>query len=915
MSSSRVTSVSPSSSVLPRISLEVTNLATGDRPVLSLSMPGDVSPFLLNRTPSPDQHTIDAFFTNGIEKDDKYNSEKSSICESPVWNNAETKQKKKAKRMAREERRKEKQQAEKEVRARAKADIKGGPRRLVKAPPINRHSRMVLDDRSQSLPAISDIQNPLVKSYYPSESKVALRREGSNVDPRDQNALQPNGQDNPSPHETINRLSFQKIDSRNHADGFIGGMKLKMASEGTDEIPKEYSQDRALEQGPDTNMRRNSDQSPSAPSSKQHKRLHKARNSNFGVQKQVSPDIDKEQQDQYVRPANIAAPSTPKFSSILHRGIKRGHKTHSSITEYLFQDSTSAKLVGQEQDCANNCLSEVINVETSNVGVPTKAIKPPKKRAGLSERPPISYREPAALTAEISRGRTRSRRRSFADYREPSQDQCLDTEGYVSAGSEKSHSNSRKRSWSIRSLSRRMRSSSKSRNTTSGNMQTAEACENDHHFEFNINYFTPDSQTPKAEFDASDEQCLRRHRGIPHLNPATPFAGIKSVAKSAFSRHSYSSSFNGMTDGQALQEQEQLQARGCKDVTHTNYTTSKEASQTFGRLSTHSISPLPMAVVDSHHAPMTLASSASATHFNGQFILSHQHENDSFETNHSGATSISVENLAKPDISTTSTTPASSRPQSQKTDLPLADHFNSSILKSTSHCDVKIDIVDGGLGRDKLGTELDRSASTSVGTTTKDANQIHSLRKVLSSKKVIIEHGIVPNYSWQSLTPPGSFPSNDSHNLNISRNSFTNLEERALTKNSNSISTRMLPPRVVDNIGGTEVSSSRQLRGARVSALAKPKVRYPKIGESTEMSNIDPIAKMLVICCTCQYFQDMPSKLYELMAKPDDIVKDTAKGISGVISTSVKCPWCGHGMSVKCCEGYAAVVYLRERLH
>lgn len=59
----------------------------------------------------------------------------------------------------------------------------------------------------------------------------------------------------------------------------------------------------------------------------------------------------------------------------------------------------------------------------------------------------------------------------------------------------------------------------------------------------------------------------------------------------------------------------------------------------------------------------------------------------------------------------------------------------------------------------------------------------------------------------------------------------------------------------------------------------------------------------------------MPSKIYECMAKPDNVVTDTKLGVSGVISTSVKCPWCGHGMSTSCCAGYAAVVYLREKFH
>ncbi|RKF74053.1 putative bgh specific protein [Golovinomyces cichoracearum] len=78
---------------------------------------------------------------------------------------------------------------------------------------------------------------------------------------------------------------------------------------------------------------------------------------------------------------------------------------------------------------------------------------------------------------------------------------------------------------------------------------------------------------------------------------------------------------------------------------------------------------------------------------------------------------------------------------------------------------------------------------------------------------------------------------------------------------------------------------------------------------------VEPFAKMFVVCCSCKYFHDLPSKLYACMSKPDDLVAEEKLGVSGVITTTVKCPWCGHGMSSSCCAGYATVVYLKERLH
>ncbi|KAK4229011.1 hypothetical protein QBC38DRAFT_127369 [Podospora fimiseda] len=76
-----------------------------------------------------------------------------------------------------------------------------------------------------------------------------------------------------------------------------------------------------------------------------------------------------------------------------------------------------------------------------------------------------------------------------------------------------------------------------------------------------------------------------------------------------------------------------------------------------------------------------------------------------------------------------------------------------------------------------------------------------------------------------------------------------------------------------------------------------------------------PIAKMFVECCSCKFYHDMPSKIYECMTKPDAVVEDRTLGISGAITTMVKCPWCNHNMSMSCCAGYAAVVYLKEKLH
>ncbi|KAM0128937.1 hypothetical protein ACHAP3_008106 [Botrytis cinerea] len=117
--------------------------------------------------------------------------------------------------------------------------------------------------------------------------------------------------------------------------------------------------------------------------------------------------------------------------------------------------------------------------------------------------------------------------------------------------------------------------------------------------------------------------------------------------------------------------------------------------------------------------------------------------------------------------------------------------------------------------------------------------------------------------------------------------------------------------------------SSQYLRSARLAIPPKKGPRFSnQLAASSAQSlhsngqgGIEPMAKMFVICCGCNYFHDMPSKLYECMAKPEAVVKDEGLGVSGVVSTRVSCPWCGHGMSTRCCEGWAAVVMLKERMH
>jgi hypothetical protein len=112
-----------------------------------------------------------------------------------------------------------------------------------------------------------------------------------------------------------------------------------------------------------------------------------------------------------------------------------------------------------------------------------------------------------------------------------------------------------------------------------------------------------------------------------------------------------------------------------------------------------------------------------------------------------------------------------------------------------------------------------------------------------------------------------------------------------------------------------------------------------------------PIAKLFVICCRCKYWHDLPSEVYARLACPERLGPESKlsralsrKGndsgprkLTGsrslpfgqspasqgtpdlrpapLLPRKVTCCWCGHNMSRSCCEGWTAVVEMRERHH
>jgi hypothetical protein len=203
--------------------------------------------------------------------------------------------------------------------------------------------------------------------------------------------------------------------------------------------------------------------------------------------------------------------------------------------------------------------------------------------------------------------------------------------------------------------------------------------------------------------------------------------------------------------------------------------------------------------------------------------------------------------------------------------------------------------------------------------TNDEADGGNSQRKSSKTKSASPDFGFLPQLKHQPLPRPkkqrdkqATAKEPKSNHLNAEdKTTKASVRFPPPSSRSRSSSSSHLPP-LAPGAG-----NSPYLNSSSSSTLHSPRnIRFPALHSPlTPLSDINPLAKMFVICCSCRYFHDMPSKVYECMTKPDDLVEDKELGVRGVVSMAVKCPWCGHGMSTVCCEGYVGLVYLRERLH
>jgi hypothetical protein len=199
-----------------------------------------------------------------------------------------------------------------------------------------------------------------------------------------------------------------------------------------------------------------------------------------------------------------------------------------------------------------------------------------------------------------------------------------------------------------------------------------------------------------------------------------------------------------------------------------------------------------------------------------------------------------------------------------------------------------------------------------------DVQRAPSLTKSRSSPELVVDMSFLPKLKHQPLMPPGRhkarqgsvsmpcpFPEpapGPSYSVSSSTTSASPLPSAAPSGAAYLEAARKLAP----------AAPAPRPRGASASVVKLSGVRLPAM---EVQAKVEPMAKMFVECCNCKFFHDMPSKVYECMVNPDTVVEDRRLGVSGAITTMVKCPWCSHGMTTRCCAGYAAVVYLKEKLH
>lgn len=888
-------------------------------------------------------------------------TEASSICQSPGWDDLSGKKRRKEKEEAKERRRKEREKAE--VKAKAGLTPK---KKLNKAPPSAhaRHSQ-ALTDRS-----LSDSETParpgskdggklfgrsrrnsleIVKNFI-SETIPGWKSSGSSP-------AVPTANGSISSDQQPTRPSFSKSHTVSApVDGFIGGLKLRQAEES------------AIQE----TIRRQSLTYPSTASPS-----HGGDNSKIGdvSNEENSPDgsiqtsiYDESQRSLqqwdmiYVKAAK-AIVQEPEPTPIMERNIRKSQITHPPTLPSKYFPNIPNQTT-YDPSLASTRNSSIMSSQQSVREMPSSEL------SSLD----VNFHN----NTEEPRGRYS---RSYGRDQYMNEDHSYARSGHERQASEAT-TNSKKESKSRGISFRTSRSRAHGQETNMVRSDTRDNSASDiklssnqeigtAHSIFSEEYYKMPLHNSQVESPPRSEKGHKKGSKSSSGAPSN-FWGFRSVAKAAFSRNSVNldspteSFASSNSDTPATQRPLFNKRANTVDVDQNGPLRTSE--QVLGER-------LPKAVVVNGEPP---ASSDHACQFN--FALEHAEPTSSVSSNGSHgwnqpmSFTDSSEEYSTADGFSNITTPTASRPQSQKGYSPssieefnlkaLQDEFRESAatLKSSPRMSGALTFDDAASNRDswcrtaveiELTEDEERMRTPTARKLTDfttpplperspDRKNGHrsqspeaslqresSLSRSFSTPQIITtpnnqDLSFLPALKHQPLTRPQKEKksSNKKGKQSASREAS---RERSTSPSSRSIIRSPPPPLPNGKFEPTPTPlPSQYLQAARLniprptssSSRSSPKTSTPsQIPNPHLQASQEPIAKMFVVCCSCRYFHDMPSKIYECMAKPDNVVTDTHLGVSGIISTSVKCPWCGHGMSTACCAGYAAVVVLRERLH
>ena len=114
-------------------------------------------------------------------------------------------------------------------------------------------------------------------------------------------------------------------------------------------------------------------------------------------------------------------------------------------------------------------------------------------------------------------------------------------------------------------------------------------------------------------------------------------------------------------------------------------------------------------------------------------------------------------------------------------------------------------------------------------------------------------------------------------------------------------------------VSGAEVTSNGDVSSSRMRSSHDEERKHSE--GNNEEDEVRLLERILVRCCSCGYFLDLPHRLYKQMIMGFEGSLESKENVSRGGDKRVSCPWCRHAMDVRCCAGFVVALHLKERLH